>query len=69
MFVSSGGRATDTHSGGEWQEKLEEIRALVRCSRWEEFSELLESSYLAPREKRVAAAVTGGDSNACEESA
>jgi hypothetical protein len=48
---------------------LDEIRALVRCSRWEEFSELLESSYLAPREKNVAMAVTGGDSNACEESA
>jgi MoaA/NifB/PqqE/SkfB family radical SAM enzyme len=68
-IVSSGGRAADTQSAGELQEKLEEIRALVRCSRWEEFSELLESSYLAPREKKVAVPVTGGDSNACEESA
>jgi len=68
-IVSSGGRAADTQSAGELQEKLEEIRALVRCSRWEQFSELLESSYLAPREKKVAVPVTGGDSNACEESA
>jgi MoaA/NifB/PqqE/SkfB family radical SAM enzyme len=68
-IVSSGGRATDVNSGGEWQEKLGEIRALVRCSRWERFSELLESSYLAQREKKLAVPVTGGDSNACEESA
>jgi len=68
-IVSSGGRATDTLPGGERQEKLHEIRALLRCSRWEAFSELLESSYLAPREKKAALAVTDGDSNACEESA
>ena len=68
-IVSSGGRATDAHSGGELQEKLDEIRALVRCSRWEGFSELLELSYLAPREKKAAVPVAGGDSNACEESA
>jgi MoaA/NifB/PqqE/SkfB family radical SAM enzyme len=68
-IVSSGGRAADKHSGGEWQEKLDEIRALVRCSRWEEFSALLESSYRAPREKKIAVQVTGGDSDACEESA
>ena len=68
-IVSSGGRAAGTQSAGELQEKLDEIRALVRCSRWEEFSELLESSYLAPREKKVAVPVTGGDSDACEESA
>jgi sulfatase maturation enzyme AslB (radical SAM superfamily) len=68
-IVSSGGRATDTRFGAEWREKLDEIRAVVRCSRWEEFSELLESSYVAPREKKVAVPVTGGDSNACEESA
>ena len=68
-IVSTGGRAPDVHSGGEWQEKLDEIRALVRCSRWEEFSELLELSYLVPREKKVVVPVAGGDSNACEESA
>lgn len=68
-IVSSGGRAADPRSIGELQEKLAEIRALVRCSRWEEFSQLLESSYLAGREKKVAVPVTGGDSNACEESA
>jgi MoaA/NifB/PqqE/SkfB family radical SAM enzyme len=68
-IVSSGGRAADMQSAGELQEKLDEIRALVRCSRWEEFSELLESSYLAPREKNVAVPVTGGDANACEENA
>ncbi len=67
-IVSSGGR-TETSSLSDVQGKLEEIRGLVRCSRWEEFSALLESSYLEPREKKVAVPVTGGDSNACEESA
>jgi sulfatase maturation enzyme AslB (radical SAM superfamily) len=67
-IVSSGGRA-ESSSLSEVQEKLEEIRALVRCSRWEEFSALLESSYLEPREKKVGVPVAGGDSNACEESA
>jgi len=68
-IVSSGGRGSGNQLGGELREKLDEIRALVRCSRWEEFSELLESSYLAAREKKVAVQVTGGDSNACEERA
>ncbi len=66
--VSSGGR-TETSSLSDLREKLEEIRALVRCSRWEEFSALLESSYLEPREGKIAVPVAGGDSNACEESA
>lgn len=68
-IVSSGGRAAEAAAGTELQEKLDEIRALVRCSRWEEFSVLLESSHLAPREKKVAVPVAGGDSNACEETA
>ena len=68
-IVSSGGRAVETSSGSELQEKLDEIRALVRCSRWEQFSALLESSYLAPSKKKIAVSVAGGDSNACEESA
>lgn len=69
FIVSSGGRAVETSSGAEVSQKLEEIRALVRCSRWEEFSALLESSYVAPREKKAVVSVTGSDSAACEESA
>jgi len=39
-FVVSSGVAA-----GADREKLEELRGLVRCSRWENFSRLLESSY------------------------
>jgi MoaA/NifB/PqqE/SkfB family radical SAM enzyme len=68
-IVSSRGRSLETTSGSSFQEKLEEIRALVRCSRWEGFSLLLESSYVVPREKQAVVPVTGSDSAACEESA
>ena len=67
-IVSSGGRS-ETSSLSDVREKMDEILALVRCSRWEKFSTMLESSYLEPREKKIAVPVAGGDSNACEESA
>lgn len=44
FIVSSGGSVQATLSAA-YQEKLEELRGLVRCSRWEHFSKLLESSY------------------------
>jgi sulfatase maturation enzyme AslB (radical SAM superfamily) len=69
FIVSSGGRAVETSSGAEIQEKLEEIRSLVRCTRWEQFSALLEASYASPREKKTAMPVPGSDPEACEESA
>jgi MoaA/NifB/PqqE/SkfB family radical SAM enzyme len=69
FIVSSGGRAADSASRAEFQDKLEEIRSLVRCSRWEYFSSLLEASYAAPREKKAAMPLSSGDSERCEESA
>jgi hypothetical protein len=43
-IVSSGGQEQAT-STATYQEKLEELRGFVRCSRWENFSRLLENSY------------------------
>lgn len=42
-IVSSGGRTPPADSAA--LEDLEEIRALTRCGRWENFSRLLEASY------------------------
>jgi hypothetical protein len=66
FIVSSGGR------GGFFspamKEKLSEVRGLVRCPRWERFSELLEASYKTlPLDKTVAVARAGA--RAFEESA
>jgi MoaA/NifB/PqqE/SkfB family radical SAM enzyme len=68
-IVSSGGLGDKAASTKELQEKLEEIRSLVRCSRWEHFSILLESSRAETREKNAAVVLPGNDSGACEESA
>jgi len=48
-IVSSGGRtpAADTAALDE----IEEIRALVRCGHWENFSRLLETSYASQRDQ------------------
>jgi MoaA/NifB/PqqE/SkfB family radical SAM enzyme len=69
LIVSSGGRAFENSAGTELQEKLEEIRSLVRCSRWEYFSSLLEASYAAAAREKKAVLLPDGDSGACEESA
>jgi MoaA/NifB/PqqE/SkfB family radical SAM enzyme len=72
-IVSSGGAAIDRASSSAMRDKLEELRALVRCSRWEGFSELLEASYVSPRETKVGRPVPGpirgNDAGAVEESA
>jgi len=68
FIVSSGGCGIDP-SSVEFREKLDEVRSLVRCSRWEYFSSLLEASYIAPREKKAAMPLPGSDTDACEESA
>jgi hypothetical protein len=69
FIVSSGGRARESSWGAEFQEKLDEIRSLVRCSRWEYFSSLLEASYVAPGKKEAAIPLPGSDASAYEESA
>ena len=67
FIVSSGGELIEPASRKQLQEKLQEIRALVRCSRWEYFSSLLEDSYTTPRAGK--APVPQSDSGACEETA
>jgi MoaA/NifB/PqqE/SkfB family radical SAM enzyme len=69
LIVSSGSRVSEDFVGAELQQKLEEIRALIRCSRWEYFSSLLEASYAAAAREKKAVLLPGGDSSACEESA
>lgn len=66
-IVSSGGRAIEPPLADEFQAQLKEVRSLVRCSRWEYFSSLLEASYAAPSEKKATVVAPGADSNACEE--
>src|SRR5262245_58980054 len=44
-FILSSGGFAQAPVSRDYQDKLEELRALVRCSRWESFSRLLESSY------------------------
>jgi len=44
-FIVSSGGAEPAAPGTAYREKVEELRGLVRCSRWENFSRLLESSY------------------------
>jgi hypothetical protein len=58
------------------KEKLEEIRALVRCGRWESFSKLLEASYVSVSRRAdlasvpvtVPATIPSHDAEAVEES-
>ena len=71
FIVSSGGAITNGSTTNEVAEKLQEVRALVRCSRWEGFSQLLEESYKTKQPSKNAATIAVGSSEAeaCEESA
>jgi MoaA/NifB/PqqE/SkfB family radical SAM enzyme len=69
FIVSSGGGLVESASRNELQEKLQEIRALVRCSRWEYFSSLLEDSYATLRAGKAPVPAPQSDSAACEETA
>jgi MoaA/NifB/PqqE/SkfB family radical SAM enzyme len=69
FIVSSGSGLTESASRNELQERLQDIRPLVRCSRWEYFSSLLEASYATPRVRKVAVPASGSESGACEETA
>jgi hypothetical protein len=69
-IVSSGGHAIDPASRVKFQERLAEIRALVRCSRWEYFSSLLEASFSTRDEKNKSpVAIPSNESGTCEERA
>ena len=72
FIISSGGMGFAAGPAAA-QEKLEEVRALVRCSRWENFSRLLEASYTERGVKSEGAAiavpsVAEGKAGAFEES-
>jgi MoaA/NifB/PqqE/SkfB family radical SAM enzyme len=69
FIVSSGGGQVEPAWGDELQEKLQDIRSLIRCSRWEYFSSLLEASYAAPRAGKAIVPAPQSDSTACEETA
>jgi sulfatase maturation enzyme AslB (radical SAM superfamily) len=69
FIVSSGGELIESASRNELQEKFQDIRSLVRCSRWEYFSSLLEASYAAPRARKAVVPAPQNDSSACEETA
>ena len=69
FIVSSGGELARSASGGELRQKLAEIRSLVRCSRWEYFSALLEASYPATRARKAVVPAPRGETSACEETA
>jgi MoaA/NifB/PqqE/SkfB family radical SAM enzyme len=62
FIVSSGGHALT--AGDAEREKLEEVRSLVRCSRWENFSRLLEASYAVREEKGQEEVVMAASRNA-----
>jgi len=56
-FILSSGGVGQSSSASAYQEKLEELRGFVRCSRWEHFSTLLEASYLSRAVKQEASTV------------
>jgi MoaA/NifB/PqqE/SkfB family radical SAM enzyme len=66
FIVSSGGQLG---SEPPTSDRLEEIRALVRCTRWEDFSRMLEDSYLNGTAARERVRVASQEAGACEESA
>jgi len=69
FIVSSGDAAKNGAASTEVTEKLEEVRSLVRCSRWEGFSRLLEESYQMKAAKaRPTVAIGSSEAGACEES-
>src|SRR5215469_3465258 len=66
IVVSSGGRRA-IPADTELCEKLDEVRTLLRCSRWENFSKLLENSYALRRVLESAVRVTGEEQETVEE--
>ncbi|HYK40518.1 MAG TPA: radical SAM protein [Candidatus Eremiobacteraceae bacterium] len=64
FIVTTGGSLSDAKAGS-FQKVLEDSRALVRSSRWERFSALLETSYSGPA-PALAGLISSGE-NAYEE--
>jgi len=68
-IVSSGGKAGETSSQAAREEQLDEVRSLIRCSRWEHFSSLLENSYGVRGQSKAAVPLAGNAPGVFEESA
>ena len=66
FIVSTGGRASVAPIPSI-SEALEDTRAMIRCGRWENFSRLLEASYLHPIPAREKEELSGSGENAYEE--
>ena len=66
FIVSSGGQPGNEPAGSD---RLEEIRALVRCSRWENFSRMLEDSYSNRKAETKRVRIASQGAGACEEGA
>ena len=66
LIVSSGSRfsAADSTSLAE---TLADVRAMIRCSRWENFSCLLEASYATAAPARLPGKLSAANENAFEE--
>ena len=56
-FIVSSGGLRQVASTAAYREKLEELRGFVRCSRWENFSRLLEASYVGRAPEKAATEV------------
>jgi MoaA/NifB/PqqE/SkfB family radical SAM enzyme len=69
LVVSSRGRSLESGSEKGLQENLQEIRSMVRCTRWEYFSSILEDSYARCGEKKAVLPVSDSAPGACEENA
>jgi MoaA/NifB/PqqE/SkfB family radical SAM enzyme len=68
-IVSSGGLMNDPAISNKVRAGLDEMRALIRCSRWEYFSSLLEDSYTSTSRIKIPATIRGTDPGVFEESA
>lgn len=69
IAVSSGGASPDAARDTMLGKKLAEIRDLIPLSRWREFSQLLEASYLQTSAVKEQPNMQARGADACEESA
>jgi hypothetical protein len=61
-FIVSSGRQFSTAKDSALAELLEDVRAMIRCSRWENFSRLLEVSYVSASARAQEKLPTSGES-------
>jgi MoaA/NifB/PqqE/SkfB family radical SAM enzyme len=66
FIVSSGGRSL-ADNGASLAENLADVRSMIRSGRWENFSRMLEASYLNAAPARAAEKVSASGENAFEE--